>query len=247
MKKTILLLVLLATFFNADGQKVYAWWDVGLKTSYGLTGLINTKLFDDRVYEHNLSSGYGFGGKFGFFFGLFNGITVDFMLSGNKQKFDYAYDNTPGFIHTLKWSNSDLAILYRMQKDGVYLELGPQISFLRKVTNEDSRPGSINGEVTANFIDKYYSGIFGIGGYILNYETFTLMAGFRLGYSLTDMVNGRGKENAFPTPSQQNRTHASSEVSTNPAFVSIVLEANLALGYYGRTSCSKRASLFNFN
>ncbi|MBK7231872.1 MAG: hypothetical protein IPH93_06335 [Saprospiraceae bacterium] len=247
MKKILLLFVFLLLLSNTYSQKIYAWWDVGLKTSYGLTGLINTKLFDDKIYEHNLSAGYGIGGKFGFYFGLFNGITVDFMLSGNKQKFDYTFDNTQGYIHSLKWNNYDLAVLYRMQKDGVYLELGPQISFLRKVTNEDSRPGSINGDVSSNFTDKYFSGIFGVGGYILNYETFTLMAGFRLGYGFTDLVNATGKENNFPTPSQQDRTRASSDVSTNPAFVQIVLEANLALGYYGRTSCSKRASIFSFD
>jgi len=240
MKKLIPFLFLLCLTTGIKAQKVYAWWDVGLKTSYGLTGLVNTNLFDDRNYEHHLSSGLGVGAKFGFFFGLFNGITVDFMLANNNQKFDYNNQLGQNFNHSIKWSNYDLSVLYRMQKDGVYIELGPQLSLLRKVTNKDDN--GPNGDVTEFYNDKYISGVFGVGGYLLNYETFTLMLGLRMGYSFTDMVSDAGKEAKYPVPNQI----AFKTASTNPAFVQLVLEANLALGYYGRTSCSKRATLFSF-
>lgn len=244
MKNLLIALLMLISATGAYSQKVYAWWDVGLKTSYGLTGLVNTNLFDDRNYEHHLSSGFGVGGKFGFYFGLFNGISVDFMLSQYNQKFDYNTITGQNFNHSLKWSNYDLSVLYRLQKDGIYIELGPMISFVNKVTNKDDGPTGINGEVTSSFLDKYYSGVFGIGGYLFNYETFTVMLGLRMGYGFNDIVNATGKEARFPSPSQDISKYK--DVSTNPAFVQLVLEANLALGYYGRTSCSKRATLFSF-
>ncbi|MBK6354328.1 MAG: hypothetical protein IPP06_14155 [Saprospiraceae bacterium] len=241
MKKTILLLAFISVTLTGNAQKIYAWMDCGLKASYGLTGLVNTNLFDDRNYEHHLSTGYGLGGKVGLYFGLFNGITADFMFSTNNQEFDY-FRGTPAtnFTHNIKWSNYDLALLYRLQKDGIYVELGPQLSLLRSVKNADANDSRTDVKA---FYQNYYSGLFGVGGYIFNYETFTTMLGIRLGYSFTDFVSASGKEADFPTPNQVAQYDYK---STNPAFVQLVLEANFALGYYGRTSCSKRATIFSF-
>ena len=129
--------------------------DCGLKASYGLTGLVNTNLFDDRNYEHHLSTGYGLGGKVGLYFGLFNGITADFMFSTNNQEFDY-FRGTPAtnFTHNIKWSNYDLALLYRLQKDGIYVELGPQLSLLRSVKNADANDSRTDVKA---FYQNYYS------------------------------------------------------------------------------------------
>jgi len=240
MKKGILLILLFCCAYMVKAQKVYAWMVVGVKAGYGLTGLLNTNLFDDRDYEHHISTGFTYGAKVGLYFGLYNGITADFMLSSNNQEFDY---NRLGssFIHNINWKNFDIAVLYRMQKDGLYVELGPQFSILQKVKNDD--PNDERTDVTNFYNKNYISGVFGVGGYIFNYEQFTTMLGIRLGYGFGEMVTDEGKNLGFPTPS---RVLQSEPKSTNAAYVQLVLEANFALGYYGRSSCSKRSTLFSF-
>ena len=196
MKKILFFAVcsLIATI--SYSQKVYAWWDVGAKLGYGLTGMLNNNLFDDRDYEHRLTTGLSYGAKAGMYFGLFNGITVDAMFSSNKR-------------------------------DGVYIELGPQISLIQKVTNEDLNPNSlfIKSNVTEYYNKNYLSAIFGVGGYIFNSGTFTTMLGFRVGYGFGEMVNDAGKVLHIPTPNEI----AYKEKPTTAAFAQIVLEANFAL------------------
>ncbi len=223
-------------------QKIYAWWDCGIKAAYGLTGFYNAKLVDDKNYSYHLNSGYGIGAKFGSYFGLNNGITFDFMYSGSKQGFDYNVNGATN-DHDIKWKNYDLALLYRYQSNGAYIELGPMYSIVNKVTNEDNNDPE-NTDVSKYYNKKYYSGIFGVGGYLAGYETFTLMLGLRLGYAFSDFVNDDGKALNFPTPKQAALT--AKDAKTNPAFVQLVLEGNFALGYYGKTSCSKRAHMFGF-
>ncbi|MBK8451487.1 MAG: hypothetical protein IPL42_16315 [Saprospiraceae bacterium] len=87
-------------FVNA--QKVYAWMDAGIKVGYGLTGMVNSNLFDDKNYEHHLTTGTSIGAKLGLYIGLYNGITVDFMLSSNNQKFDF-FKNNKSYIHDINW------------------------------------------------------------------------------------------------------------------------------------------------
>ena len=239
MKKYFLLLIALACLNQIQAQKVYAWMDVGLKGGFGLTGMLNKNLFDDRDYEHHLTAGNTFGGKLGLFFGLFNGITLDAMYSSSNQKFDYLKLNKT-YDHNINWKTIDLALLYRMQKDGVYVELGPQYSLIQKVTNSD--PNDPNTTTTDFYEKNYLSGVFGVGGYLFNVETFTTMLGIRLGYGFGDMINAKGKAAHYPTPNIATYV----DKPTNAAWVQLVLEANFALGYYGRTSCSKRATLFRF-
>jgi hypothetical protein len=243
MRKIILFLVCYLSVVNMNAQKVYAWMDAGLKVGYGLTGMMNSNLFDDKNYEHHLTTGSAFGAKLGLFIGLYDGITVDFMFSDNNQTFDFNV-GTNNYPHEIKWKNYDLAVLYRMQKDGLYLEIGPQFSFVNKVTQEN--PLDVETDVKKYYSTNYISGVFGIGGYILNYEQFTTMLGIRLGYGFTDMINDEGKKvtpNPYPTPKQEKIYNSK---STNAAFVQLSLEFNFALGYYGRSACSKRSSLFSF-
>ncbi len=243
MKKLVLLVALFSAALNLDAQKVYYWWDAGVKVGYGLTGMINTNLFDDKNYEHHISTGYSLGAKFGMYFGLYNGVTFDISTATYNQDFDF-FRNNKTFYHDIKWQTLDLALLYRNQRNGVYVELGPQLSLVNKVTQKDDFAPE-NTDVKAYYEKNYISAIFGIGGYILNYETFTTMLGIRLGYGFTDMINKDGQALNYPNPSAAAQPYAK-YAKTNPAFVQLNMEFNFALGYYGKSSCSKRASMFKF-
>jgi hypothetical protein len=247
MRKIIFLLFCSMSVSFVNAQKVYAWMDAGVKLGWGLTGMLNSNLFDDKNYEHHLTTGTSVGGKIGLFIGLYNGVTFDLMLSDNNQKFDFNDAQGVNRIHTIEWKNLDLAVLYRMQKDGVYLEIGPQFSFVNKVNQ--TNPLDPLDDVTKFYSKHYISGVFGIGGYLFNYENFTTMLGLRMGYGLTDMINDEGKKitppylNAYPTPTE---VKPYSPAKTSAAWVQLNLEFNFALGFYGKSSCSKRATFFHF-
>lgn len=241
MKKIAILILLFIVCKSSNAQKVYAWWDAGVRVGYGLTGFLNSNILDDSKYDYKLKTGYSLGGKFGMFFGLYNGFTIEANLASYNQAFDYS-KNSSQLVHEINWKNLDLALLYRNQRNGVYVELGPMLSLINKVEQDD--PSDPEKTDVKKFYEKnYISGVFGVGGYIFNYENFTTMLGIRLGYGFTDMVNSDGKAARFPNPSSESQPYASSK-STNAAFVQLNLEFNFALGYYGRSSCSKRASLF---
>lgn len=227
--------------FHAQSQKVYAWWDAGVRVGYGLTGMLNSNILDDNNYDYKLQTGYSLGGKFGMFFGLYNGVTLEASLGSYNQDFEFIRGGN-SFNHEINWKTLDLALLYRNQRNGVYVELGPMLSLINKVNQKDGFAPE-KTDVKDSYEKKYISGVFGVGGYIFNYENFTTMLGFRLGYGFTDMVNDAGRAAHFPNPSSSSQPYAS-EKSTNPVFVQMNLEFNFALGYYGKSSCSKRASLF---
>ncbi|MEO6191348.1 MAG: hypothetical protein ABIO44_14460 [Saprospiraceae bacterium] len=241
MKKILMLILLLACANSSDAQKVYAWWDAGVKASYGLTGLLNSKLTKDKNYSYHINTGGGIGAKFGMYIGLNNGFTFDFMYNKLSQGFDYDIGTLTN-DQKITWKNYDISLLYRHQSNGAYIEVGPQYSIVNSVTNEDSNDPTHTD--VANFYNKnYFSAVFGTGGYIFGVDNFTLMLGIKIGYALTDFVNEQGKLLNFPTPKQAEFTARDSK--TNPAFVQLVLEGNLALGSYAKTACSKRAHLFS--
>ena len=80
MKNLLLSLTFLCLTQLSMAQKIYAWADVGLKAGYGLTGLLNTNLFNASDYDYQLATGSTFGGKVGLFFGLFNGQADEFTV-----------------------------------------------------------------------------------------------------------------------------------------------------------------------
>ncbi len=244
MQKFVYILFFGLSVCSLNAQKVYAWMDAGVKVGYGLTGMLNGNLFDDKNYEHHLTTGTTFGAKIGLFIGLYDGITVDFMISDNNQKFDFNRDGK-NFIHDINWKNYDLAVLYRMQKDGIYIEIGPQISFINKVNENNTYNTPQEKDVKSFYSKNYISGVFGIGGYVFNYESFTTMLGLRIGYGITDMINADGKTANYPNPQAAAQPYSSYK-SSNAAWVQLNLEFNFALGYYGRSACSKRSTFFKF-
>jgi len=245
MKKYFFLLVALVLGVqSAEAQKIGMWFDVGLKGTFGPTLLANTNIFNDRTYDHKISTGYGLGGKVGIYFNEFNGITIDAMYSRSKQGFSYEVmdQSVPEFSHDIEWANIDLFLLYRMQQHGVYFEIGPAYSLVSEITQNDQ--GSPNVTDLKDFYnDNYFSGVVGFGGYVANSERFTLMMGLRAAYAVTDFVNDEGQAANYPNP---NRTlEYESYKSTNPLSVQLVLEANFGIGYFAKTCCSNRSTFFS--
>lgn len=244
MKKYLFAIVALVLGFQAEAQKIGMWFDVGLKGAYGPTLLANTNIFNDRTYDHKITTGYGIGGKVGIYFNEFNGITIDAMYSRSKQGFSYETMNqaTAEFNHDVEWTSLDLYLLYRMQQHGIYFEIGPAYSMVSDITQNDQGSPDVT-DLKDFYNDNFISGVVGFGGYVANSERFTLMLGMRAAYAVTDFVNEAGKAANYPNP---NRTmEYDSYKATHPLSVQLVVEANFGIGYFAKTCCSNRATFFS--
>lgn len=242
MKKLFTILLALGVMGAVNGQKIGFWFDAGVKAGFGPTLLLNQNIFDDAEYDHQLSTGYGVGGKLGVFYGLYNGLNFEVMLNTGTQKFRNETDPDNFIDHKVTWTTTDLSVLYRLQKEGIYIELGPMFSLVSKVEQDGFSPE----DVTEFYAENMTSGVFGFGGYLLNSGNFTLMFGLRAGYTFTDFINDAGQAANYPRAGENLMAYDSYE-KTNPIFVQINFEANFGLGYFAKTACSERTAFFRFN
>jgi hypothetical protein len=241
MKHLFTLLLALGMMTGIQAQKVGFWFDAGLKGGVGPSFLLNNNIFDDDFYDHQLTTGYSVGAKFGIFKGLYNGITFDVMYSNGAQDFRAEGMDQP-VDHNINWTSTDLAVLYRLQKQGIYLELGPMFSWVNSVEQTGFDPS----DVTEFYSENMTSAVFGFGGYLLSSGNFTLMFGLRASYGFTDFISEAGQDANYPNPMGEAVPYDSYE-STNPINVQLTFEANFGLGYFAKTACSKRMSFFRFD
>ncbi len=240
----IVALIVGATVLHA--QKIGFWFDSGLQGGYGLTTLFNQNVWNDRQYDYLLSTGFSLGGKFGVYYGLYNGVNVDVMWSRGVQNFEFPLGQVES-SHKVQWTTIDVGLLYRFQSPSTYFELGPMLSFVSSI-----RDVYVINEVESThdaskyYLSQYPSVVAGVGGYLLSAGTFTLMFGMRAIYSLTDVLSEDGKQSHFPNPFSAGRPYET-YAPTRPISLLFVLEANYAIGYFAKTACSDRMSFFRFD
>ena len=241
MKQLMTLVFGLLFITSMSAQKVGFWFDAGVKGGFGPTFMYNSNILDDELYDHQFSNGYSVGAKFGIFKGLYNGITFDVMYNNGNQMFrDEGGDRM--IDHSVSWTSTDLAVLYRLQKEGIYVELGPMFSFMSGV--DDTYDGT-ETDVSESYAENMTSGVFGFGGYLLGGGQFTLLFRLRATYGFTDMISDSGQDARFPNPNAVT-TYETYETS-NPIGLQLIFEANFGLGYFAKTACSKRMSFFRFD
>ncbi len=250
MKKLLTFVFAIVFAAGLSGQKIGFWFDAGVKGGIGPSLLLNSNVFSDSYYDHKLSTGYGVGAKLGVFYGLYNGLTFEVMYQQQKQKMRFEPEGSDFADHTYTWTSTDLLVLYRLQKEGIYVELGPMFSLGTKVEED----GTGRSDIDDLYVDNMTHGVFGFGGYLLNNGQFTLMFGLRVGYGFTDLiendnVSSIAANTSFPSQEvyDQNPDEYSSYKSTNPIFLQFMLEANFGIGYFAKTACSNRTAFFRFD
>jgi hypothetical protein len=237
MKKLFFFFLFSAFGWDSNAQEI--WLETGLKGGYGLSFLYNKNIADDENFTYKLTSMYGFGGKFAVNFGPFHGIALEGFY--NKLGQDYEYSATgDDVLQPVNWNNIDAALLYRYIRNRIYLELGPMYSFVRSVEQEGNLLESQGWETY--YEKNYLSGVFGFGGYVGGAETFSVGLGIRLHYGLTDFITPEGQAEGFPVP--VNAAPYPAVETTHPAFAEFLVEFNFGIGYFAKTSCSKRMQFF---
>lgn len=246
MRKPFLLLTFVLLTNITFSQR---WLDIGLKGAWGPSWLFNKNIFDDQEFNHVLSYGYGFGGKVGFNFNDSHELTFDFMVGTFKQKFKYNVTDTitgasPEFEKSLQFGTLDFILMYRHNKDGRYLEVGPGYSIIKSASGSNSNDAYAlaDGDIRENLIDGYTTIVFGFGGYFVGTENFGITMGARFSYGLSDLISAEGQAR-HQYPANENYPNYS---ESHPFTAQLVMEANLDFAYMVKAKCSNKRKILLF-
>jgi hypothetical protein len=215
------------------------WLDIAGKGGIGLGGYYQSNLWNDKNHNNKFNASYSYGGRVGLNFGEHNGLMLEGIINNNTQEFIHKVGNTR-ISNTTDWQSLDLWALYRFNNTGSYLEIGPGMSLLRSINQ------NYNGlplETTGYYNDQMYSVAGGFGGFIAGSNVFTLIAGIRLGYTFTDMMNKSAVENLPLAPPAPYATFDKYSV-INPFFAQFTLELSFGIGGVAMAQCGRRSYLF---
>lgn len=237
--KAISMVVVFFFSVQAYGQKSIVWFDIGLKAQYGATGFYNSAIGNSNAYDYKIPTGYGIGGKLGINFG-YSGIAIDVMRSTASQTFDIT---GTGGIGTVNWNATDIYVLFRNAKNLGYFEIGPKISFVKKV--EDDLEGGTLTDRTSDYNKTNFSGVIGFGANIMgNDGRFSGILGLRFEYGVTDFVSPGGEVNNAPL--RNAAVYTDGYKKSNVAFAGVVFEVNWGVGYVGKAQCGARSKFIMF-
>lgn len=218
------------------------FFDGGLKGMIGTTLLINENVFKDSDYQHLISLGYGYGGKLGINFNESIQIAAEVIFSTFNQKFSIS-ENGNTWEKQIKISSIDIPFFIRHNKsNGSYFEIGPQYTIVKKVN--ETIPDLSFADASPYFDENYFSGVIGFGGYLIGWENFGISTGFRIVYSLEDIIGGKTVPEGFYT--YRSVTYPTDK-DTNPLSFVFVLELNYDLGYMAKSPCGGRRKFMFFN
>jgi hypothetical protein len=231
---------LLITINFATAQKIFVWFDGGLKAQYGAGGFYNAAIGKSDKFDYTISTGYSFGGKIGINRG-YNGLAIDIMRSTAKQEFQDLSSN--GAVKSIDWKSWDIYALFRNAANMGYFEIGPKISFIDGVSDNVENNTSVDRSDSYN--SNVLSGVIGFGANVMgNEDRFSGILGLRFEYAFTDFVSESGQTASAPLRSSA--VYADGYKASNIAFAGVVFELNWGLGFYGKSQCGKRAKFIMF-
>ena len=126
--------------------------------------------------------------------------------------------------------------MYRHNKDGRYVEIGPRMSL---ISNSNRTDDFYTEEFNPNYLNNNIFGItVGFGGYMMGTENFGITAGARLGLGLSDLISNEGKIANMPALKSYEAYK-----ETFPVTLELVFEANLDFAYLAKAQCGRRKLL----
>lgn len=240
------------SFFISLNTYSQGWIDGGIKAGIGVTQLVNQNIWDHPEVVNKISYGNSFGGKLGLNFNLNYQITVDFLYTRAKQEFEFQ-TNSQGvqtWYKNISYNTFDIPLLFRHNSDnGSFFEIGPQISFLRKI-EQDSKGVTTN--IENYFENTNFGAVIGVGSFMLGSDNLYLVFGLRAHYGFQDLLSEEGGKNSnlyFPVENGELDEGGDSFTfdeykKTSPISLLAYLEVNYDLAYLVRSNCKRTALKF---
>ena len=239
------------SFFIYLNTYSQGWIDGGIKAGFGVTQLVNKNVWDNSEVVNKLSFGNSFGAKLGLNFNLNYQITVDFIYTLANQEFEFQPNNSnnTAFSKNISYNSFDIPLLFRHNSNnGSFLEIGPQISFIKKV--EQGFEGT-STNIKENFEETNFGAVFGIGSFVMGSKNLYLVFGLRAHYGFQDILSkkgGKGSEVHFPIEDELDTVNGEFKFDnykkTSPISLLAYLEINYDLAYLVRSNCKRTAFKF---
>lgn len=227
-------LFVMAVSWSANAQ---VWLELGAKGMMGFTGFSNSNISGDAQHDSSLGLGTSVGGLAGLNFGDYHGLNFEVLSTTHHQSMTYRGNGSNQAVN-IEWQSVDMYLMYRWYRDnGAFLELGGKST---SVVEAQQSLGTDWADVTDKYADRYYSGAFGVGGFVTANRILTVKTGLRAEYALTDMVSEQGQMEGYPTY----YTTFDDYAETRPFRATFYLEITFGVGGVAQSQCGARGMLF---
>jgi hypothetical protein len=198
---------------------LFTFFSLGLNAqdfSFSLTGkgLLNGSLIlnnsittsENQDYTFAMSGAGGLGGLF-----LYNdkiGASLEFLIGNHKGNYNGTTSlGNQKYSSVVNLKTIQIPILFRLDNDEGYLEIGPQLNAITNANFTSSYPIGINSDVSEEYKRMSISGVLGFGSFyqLGKRSPVTLTFGFRINYGLSDIkgVDPQGAPFVFSTANQK--------------------------------------------
>jgi hypothetical protein len=250
MKKTVFILLiglfLTTSIFAQKRGSTINWLSIAVKGGYGGSLLMNKDVFADKNVTVNYMNGsYFVGGRFGWTFGDYVGLSFEVDYSSFGQEYDVTGTNE-NFNKKTSIKSLDLIPMFRFTgSTGFYAEIGPKFSTLKSIDETPTLDISLYpGGLTNIYEEKYLSAILGLGFMPLILDRITLSIGVRANYGWKSLI----ASNTYYTVTDDRRYSPSTpytDATINLIQLQGVVEFNYFFGFFGDATCGRgRLMLF---
>ena len=241
-KGIIFFFILTTSVFFTNPSYGQFWFDVAAGGSFGAGIISNLDIYEDSKIDISPKIASNAFLKIGANINETESIVLDFGIS--IRNFQLIQKNLPNISgdHLLSFGYNSIRILpmYRHTKEGSYIEIGPEFSFIQTQYFQDASNISLNDNVF--FKAKTMRAAIGFGAYILGNERVTLVSGLRILYDLGDLRSKQAIDNQFPYHNYENLANKPFQAFD----IQLCLELNVSLGFLVRNSCGKRTLMFHW-
>ena len=237
MRKSLLLalgLVLLPMI----AVKAQVWLELGPKGMMGMTGLANANINSDPDHDSSLGFATSLGGAAVLNFGPYHGLNVELLSAKYSHSMTYRGGGDGSQTVNMEWESLDAYLLYRFYRDnGAFAELGGKATY---VGGAQQSLGTDWADVEQNYTDQYFSGCFGVGGFVTSNRVLVVKTGLRAEYAFTDLISEQGQMENYPTF----YTNYENYEETRPFRVGFYLEVTFGVGGFAQSQCGSRGIIF---
>lgn len=237
MRKSFILAIglTLLSLATADAQ---IWLEIGPKGMMGMTGLANANINSDPDHDSSLGFATSVGGAAVLNFGPYHGLNFEMLSAKYSHSMTYRGGTEGTQTINMEWESLDVYLLYRLYRDnGAFAELGGKATYLRGAQQSF---GTDWTNVRENYADQYFSGCFGVGGFVTSNKVLVVKTGLRAEYAFTDLISEQGQAANYPTFYTDYETYEESR----PFRIGMYLEVTFGVGGLAKSQCGSRGVIF---
>ena len=236
MRKTIGLSAALLLFASVLSAQV--WLEIGPKAMMGMTGLANANINGDTNHDSSLGFATSLGGAANLSIGERHGLSFELLRANYSHSMTYRGDAAGNRTINMEWESLDMYLLYRyIRPNGAFAEIGGKSTGIFAAqqsygTNWEDAKGA--------YADRYFSGCFGVGGFVTANRVLTVKTGLRAEYAFTDLMSEEGQAANYPAYYSNYENYA----ETFPFRLGFYLEVTFGVGGVAQAECGARGVLF---